>query len=417
MKRLGLWFAVAVTVSVAVPAERAAGGQFAFGDTDRVLFFSSTAMWPASYGMQIETFVRVKYPQLKTRFWHWGPSLPVKLPEMKTCIDDYLPVFEPTVVVLNCGLDDGEVKPLVESKLGVFRTDLLAMIEKCEKAGAKVILVTPNCPEKSRKTALIKADYDEVVDRYAQVMRDVAAERKLMVIDWYAATRERLGDSGQGKDKRNALTTDGLHATPLAHAIATDVMLEAFGAEPHEVTVHVDWASLEARTTVGSISATRKDDSAVTVALGEFPMPWAFPRGARLFEPDRPGARFCRFIFHLHNVPPGGVLISEGGGKPTPWLEGMLEEGFDMASVGPLITARPVQELMNEIFKRKNLRLDQLERFLQKPLAEPEYAEVNVMYRKAMVAELEAVDRVMNRTPRTMDVALEIKLAKPPAGK
>jgi hypothetical protein len=334
---------------------------------------------------------------------------------MKTRIGDYLAPFKPTVVVLNCGLDDGEMKPLVESKLSAFRADLTAVIDQCQKAGAKVILVTPNCPEKSRKTALLKADYDQVVDRYAQVMRDVGSERKLAVVDWYAATRERLAASSETANKKDALTSNGLHPTPLAHAIATNLLLEALGAEPHEVTVHIDWASLEASTTAGSISATRKNDTTISLALADFPMPWVLPAGKPPSGPDWPAARFCRFIFHVHNAPPGGVLISERGRKATPWLEQMLEDGFDMAWVGPLVDAKPVKELLNLILKRKNQRLDGYERFLKKPFADPEYSEANAKYRQAIVAEIEAAARVIDRTPRTMDITLEIKLARPPA--
>lgn len=415
MRRLRYWLAVVAMVWLLAPASHAAGGQFALNDTDRVLFFGSTAMWPASFGMQVETFVRVKYPALKTRFWHWGPSLPVSLAEMKPRIGDYLTPFKPTVVVLNCGLDDGEMKPLVESKLSAFRADLTAVIDQCQKAGAKVILVTPNCPEKTRKTALLKADYDQVVERYAQVMRDAGSERKLTVVDWYAATRDRLSASGETRDKKDALTANGLHPTPLAHAIATDLLLEALGAEPHEVAVHVDWASLEASTTAGSIKATRSNDSTITLELARFPMPWVLPAGTPAPRPDWPAARFCRFIFQVHNAPPGGVLISEPGRRATPWLEQMLEEGFDMASIGPLVDAKPVQGLRTLIVKRKNQRLDSYERFLKKPFADPEYAEANAKYRQALVAEIEAAARVIDRTPRTMDITLEIKLARPPA--
>jgi hypothetical protein len=402
-------------LALLLPAGRALGGQFALSATDRVLFFGSTAMWPASFGMQVETFVGVKYPELKTRFWHWGPALPASLAEMKKRLGDYLDAFKPTVVVLNCGLADAENKPLVEAKLSEFRADLVAVLDQCQEAGAKVILVTPNCPEIHRKTMLLKVKYDEVVGHYAQAMRDLGAERKLTVVDWYAATHQRVLDAGGTNDKADALTSNGLYPTPLAHAIAAGVMLEALEAEPHQVTVHLDWVSLEARTTAGSVTAARRSESVVALELKGFPMPWPPPGIKRTLRLNHPASRYCRFVFHVHNAPPGGVLISAPGGKATPWLEQMLKKGFDMAWVGPLLAAPPVRELLDLITNRKNRRLIGYDRFLAEPFAEPEYAEVNAKYREVMAAELEATARVIDRTPRTMDVTLEIKLAKPAA--
>ena len=71
-----------------------------------------------------------------------------------------------------------------------------------------------------------------------------------------------------------------------------------------------------------------------------------------MLRPVHPASRYCRFVFHLHNAPPGGVLISGPAGRATPWLEQMLEKGFDLASVGPLVGAGPVRQLMDLITKR-----------------------------------------------------------------
>jgi hypothetical protein len=225
-----------------------------------------------------------------------------------------------------------------------------------------------------------------------------------------------LAQHTAARGQKGALTTDGATPTPLAHAYAADLLLESLGAEAHEVTVHLDWASLEASTTAGSIAATRTSESVVTVELRDFPISWVSPTPRRLTGPVGPSSRWCRFLFHVHDAPPGGVLTSAPGGKPTPWAEQALESGIDMAAAGPLLAAKPARELIRRVITRKNRRLDALDRFLEEPFAEPEYAEANAKYLEAMVAELEAAAQVIDRTARTVDLGLVLRLAQPPKG-
>jgi len=412
MRRAGVLLLTAGLVAGAAVAP--ARAEFALTDTDRVLFFGATSLWPASFGLQVETFAAVKYPELKTRFWHWGPAMPRTISQGRERLDDHLAAFHPTIVVLNFGLDAAEQKPFDAARLAAFGDDLAGLIERCEKAGAKVVLITPNCPESYRKQILTKYKYDETVGKYAQLIREVGKQRQLPVIDWYAATKDRAAASAGDKSGKSALTTDGLHPTSLCNSLAAEAILEAWGAEPHEVTVHVDWKSLEVSTTVGTISAWRKSESMIMVDLEDFPMPWVLPPGRVRAIPRSWGeSRFCKFTVHIHNAPPGGVLISRPAGRPTPWLEQMLDGGFDMSRIGPLVTAPPVLRLLKAI-KRKNSGMDKYDRWTREPFPEPEYAGANAKYAEAMIAECDGTAEVIARTPRIMDVTLQVTLAQPP---
>ena len=410
MKRVAGLLSLVLLLS-ALPA--VARAELALQDTDRVLFFGANSVWPASFGLQVETFLRVKYPDLKAPIWHWGTALPSKIGDATPRLPDLLEAFHPTVVVLAFGGQEAEQRPFQESKLGAFRAELASAIDLCTKAGAKVVLVTPNCPEAEQKRPLAKLNYGETIGKYAQAIRDLAAEHQATLVDWYAATADYIQNNAGGGG-RNAMTTDGIQPTPLAHALAADLLLAAWGAEPLQVTVDIDWQTLQATTTTGTIEVTRESNAIIHVSLKDFPMPWALPQKQRI--PRRPGgSQFCKFTFHVRNAPPGGLLTSEPGGRPTPWLDQMLEEGFDMATIGPLVTAKPVSQLMG-LIRSKNSVLDpRFERFMRNARSEPEYAEANTLYRQALLAEAKGAAKIIARTPRTMDVTLEFKLAKPPA--
>ena len=287
----------------------------------------------------------------------------------------------------------------------------MSLIDQCAEAGARVLLVTPNCPEVHQKTRLTRSQYDQVVGRYAQIVGEVAASKGLTVADWYKATADRASHSQAGGKDAELLTIDGLWPTGLGAALGAECFLEAIGADPLEVEYRVDWATLEASATTGSISAARQDQSAISVDLHGLPIPWSVSGRGRMVHPCRPGSPMCQLTLRLDNVPPGGVVISQAGRQATTFGQQAVDRGIDLASVSCVARANAVAGLVEQI-RKKNKALDRYERFLRKPLGEPEYAEANRKYLEAILAEAEGTARIIDRTPRTMDLTLEVRLAR-----
>ncbi|MCP4248468.1 MAG: hypothetical protein GY778_15580 [bacterium] len=405
-------------LAVWLPAATAQA-DWALTDTDRVLFYGSTPRWPASYGLQVETFVRVKYPTCQARFWHWPPQLPRTVKEGAADLAQHLRVFRPTVVVLGFGLYGADTKAFSAPRLTAFKGSLIEMIEQCRQAGARVVLVTPNCPEAARKQLLTKIKYDEVVGQYAQAIRDIAAESKLTVVDWYQATRDYAAANPPGNDGSNVLTTDGLNPKQMANTLAADALLEVWGAEPLEVDVQLDWATLETAASAGAVTATRRSESIVAVELQGFPLPWAVTGRSGVTPMNWGPRRFCRFAFQIENAPPGGVVASAPSirhSRPMAWPDSAVEAGLDLSVVGPLLRSPELVRLMTTVNK-KNKTLEKLDRWMKEPFKEPEYADATAKYTAAMLAEAEGTEKIIQRTPRTLDLTVEFRLAKPPAKK
>jgi hypothetical protein len=403
-----------VAASAVLLAATPTRAELTLKDTDRVMFFSTTPLWPASFGLRAETFLRVRYPALETRFWQWSPPANATIDNAKQNMDRRLAAFKPTVVVLNFGLHHGQSQSLRTSRLGTFRANLQGLINKCEKAGARVILVTPNCPEVSKKTRLTKSKYDETVAAYASAVREVGAQGGLAVVDWHAATADYLAQGAGSSDSKTGLTLDGLAPRAAASALGAEAFLQAIGAEPLEVELELDWATLEAGTSVGSASAARLDDTGVAIELHGLPIPWLVSGRGRAVQPASPGSTMCRYTLHLRNAPPGGVLISKPGGRPMGFSAQAVEAGIDLGSVPAVVRTRAAADLLTAI-KSKNKALDRYERYMTKPRPEPEYAEANRKYLEAMVAEAQGAARIIGRTPRVIDLTLEIRPAGTPA--
>lgn len=391
--------AALVYSSIGSPAHADEASGLRLGDDDRVLFFGSNPLWPASLGLRAETFLRVKYPELKTRFYHWSPGPRATVEDGRRAYDRYLETARPTVVVLGFGLHDGNSEPARDSRLGAFRANLQWMIDVANKAGARVVLVTPNAPEPERKTLLTKSDYGETVTRYADVVRGLAAEKKLPLVDWHAATSEDAAPPGV------EMTEDGLVPTPEACTIGAELLLKQWQAEPLEVVVDLDWQAAEASSGACIAQASRGGEG-MTLQLRGLPIPWLVPGRGLVVRPAEP-TTMSRFVLRVRNAPAGGIAITKPRGKAHAYSPAQAEEGIDLCRLREVVQTRPSATLISQI-KMKNKTLDRYEHFWMKPLEGPEFAEANSLYSQAMWTEAAARARIIDKTPRVEDVTLTL---------
>ncbi|MFQ5491740.1 MAG: GDSL-type esterase/lipase family protein [Phycisphaerae bacterium] len=401
---LARWVCVCLSVGLAVPVE----AELKLTDADRVLFFGATPFWPATYSARVETFLRVKYPALKTRFWHWAPPQRATTADAGPVLGRHLQAFKPTLVVLNFGLHHGHSEPLRPARLEQFRGELLDLIEVCRQAGAKVVLVTPSYPEADKKLNLQQARYDQVVGAYADAVRKIGQELDLDVVDWFTAASDHAQAMKSGQAPVEKLTIDGITPAPLGSAIGAEQVLSYLGAEPLTVELSLDWAAAQASTTAGDIQVVRRSDTTVALGTNNLPVPWCVSGRGRRVHLNRPGSAMCRYQLRIENLPPGDVLISRPGGKGVTYSQSTAARGIDLTFSKALIANQAVAQLLERI-KYKNLSADHFERMLRKPALHPEYAESNEMFLKALTAEAEAGAKVVDRTDRTMTVVLEIE--------
>ncbi len=383
-----------------------AQAQLQLTDSDRVMFVSTAPLWPAGFGMRAESFLAVRYPQLKAKFWHLAPAMKPTMADAQAHLGQHLKAFHPTVVVLNLGLYHAQEQGLRKSRLGVFQAELQKMIDKCQKAGARVILVTPNFPETAVKQHLAKVKYDDVVSRYAETVRKVASSRDLPVVDWFAATKA-VAEAGLGRDK-NKLTIDGLVPAPLASGIGAEQFLQAIGAEPFNVHVHVDWKSLRAQGNIGSVDATKTDDGKLMLTMRGLPLPWCVRESDRRLKPAYANSAMGRLVLHVENAPDGAMMIVRPQKKkvrPLTIAPAEVARGIDLAAIHPVYRTIPVSSMVGWIMRKAKVQ-NRFEQYLQKPLEGDAFAETNRLYLQAICAEEEATEKLGEDLDRSLDIRL-----------
>jgi lysophospholipase L1-like esterase len=136
-------------------------------------------------------------------------------------LDEVLKSHRPDIVTLMYGANDSYVDPgKNEPRLPVdrYKKNLLELIERIERAGAKPVLMTsPRWADDARPNGLGE-NPNIRLEPFAEAVRGLARERKLPLVDHYTAWSEARQ---QGTVLRK-WTTDGLHPNPEGHRVIAD---------------------------------------------------------------------------------------------------------------------------------------------------------------------------------------------------
>jgi hypothetical protein len=410
MNKVMLSVGMVVLMWAGVPCARA---EFALGDQDRVVFFGNQALGVPDMPMGTETFIRIRYPGLKARFRTYGRHEDSILKNVIERFERQAVPFKPTVVVLCFATNDVPRQALDQNHLDRFKADFAALVERAKQTAARLYVMTPLCAEVAKSADLAAIKYDETVEQYGAAMRTIAQEKGAKVIDWSAAAKEYL--AAHGSNPRLALTTDGAAPTILAYALGMATILEAWGAEPCKITVNADWNSPAATASLGQAAVTKVGEDKIQLKLSGMPIPWVVPRRGAITSNDWPGSKYYSFTLQVNNVPEGGIMISEPGGKNAlPYLSEQLRQGADMDFVGPLTKLEAVTGLAKWL-KEEYDAVGRHQDFMQRPIPEPEYKPAFETYYLGLEQYAAATDLIVMRQPTTVDVTLELSKAVLPA--
>lgn len=378
------------------------------GDGERIVFYGDKTVLPPEFGFMVESFVRVRYPDSKARFWHMGTRRFEKIEVANERFDEYLAPLRPTVVVLSWGLGDGELKAPNPVRVAAVRREYEKLIGRCKELGATVYALTPPRPTVAKKNLLAVNRYDETIEQIAEAMRAEATARGATVLDWYAKTAElhELGTVSELTDK------DGMYPSPLSSSYAAKLIMDAWGFEPMEASVEVDWSGQSASASHGSAEVVPASDSKMALVLHDFPMPLYTGKRSSTFRPEFAISDYCRMMLTIDNVPDGTVTLSAPNarrqGPAIPVAK--LREGVNLAFNSPLARAAELKSLIERI-EEKNQMIYGIVDARQRMEAHPPEPELLESYRTNILSReqyLEGIMKVIQRTPRTMNVSMHL---------
>lgn len=137
--------------------------------------------------------------------------------------------LSPTVVVVYVGVNDvaSVSEGAEDTGVAIYRSGLDELVVRIQQSGAQVLVCTPGL--------LDERPYDGtrenlLLDRYAQVVREVAAERNAGVCDLRRAFTEYLSANNPDNLSTGVLTRDGVHLNSAGNRLVAQQMLQALGA-------------------------------------------------------------------------------------------------------------------------------------------------------------------------------------------
>ena len=140
----------------------------------------------------------------------------------------------PTVVTINSGVND--IRFGFPAHYETYRDNLNYMVDQAKGVGAKVVLMTP--------TGAAGEGTNELVHALAGIMREVAADKNVILADSYAYFRAAVEDPlapAMGASGFKA-TVDGLHMGPVGDRAMARSLVSVMGLTEAEIAaVEEDW--------------------------------------------------------------------------------------------------------------------------------------------------------------------------------
>ncbi len=387
---------------------QAASAQFQLKTDDRVVFFGDTVVHAQLFTKYVETFVRVRYPELKTRFFNSGQRNETAADGLAR-LERELRLTSPTVVVVAFGLYDPGGQPFDEGRLAEFRKNITGIVEGIQRLGARTVLLTPPRPIVQHLRSLPAVNYVELVGKYAQSIREAGASRQVPVIDWFGSTSELYQNSAPQQPRRRQ---DELLPKGLAHAVVAAQLLKHWQAEPLKVRITADWQSDTASVSSGQAKVKTRTEQELKLELTGVPLPWGVAgiRPQDLEAARWPGADLCRYVLQIDNVPESGVELVLGGREIA--LEcAQLRSGVNVMGWPPIQARNRTLRDMLVAVTRKHRRWFEYRLALRRgPPPEPELLEAFESLLRTFQLYEAGYAKLVMRLPKVFDVMLSFRV-------
>ncbi|MEM7145107.1 MAG: SGNH/GDSL hydrolase family protein [Verrucomicrobiota bacterium] len=226
--------ALALTGLFAGCGERELERGLGFKDGDRIVFIGDSLTHSGAYPRLLETYCHRTYPERRLFFRNAGVRGD-RVGDVLARYDADIASFDADHAFVLMGMNDGGMRGFDEKLFGRFTAGMGALLDRLEGQGVEVILVSPtlfDVAQSRRATAEAgdewdaKADdYDRVLRRYGEWLREKSRERGYRYVDVHGPLAETtvLGREG---DELFSLTEDGVHLTLAGDEILVRSLLE-----------------------------------------------------------------------------------------------------------------------------------------------------------------------------------------------
>lgn len=197
--KLSRWnLALIVFALIAAQPVWAAAKDFYLHNGERVLFYGDSITEQRYYPVEVETYVRTRFPNLQVKFvnssvggarvtGNWAVSS-----EDESLERDVYP-FKPNVITIMLGMNDAEYRPFDQPVFDTYVNGYRYIIKQLQQhlPGVKIVLIEPSpwddvtqTPSYPNNPSSQPGGYNSTLLHYCKFVRQLGAEHHLMVVDF-----------------------------------------------------------------------------------------------------------------------------------------------------------------------------------------------------------------------------------------
>lgn len=204
------YLALIVSSLMALPAVLGKNQEIKQGERIVFLGDSITAAGarPGGYISQVRERIQSAFPGLKVEVFGAGIG-GHKVPDCQKRLDRDVISKKPTLVFIYIGINDvWHWNRNKGTPKDVFESGLKDLVQRCNDAGARVVLCTPSVIGEKVDGS---NEYDEMLDAYSAISRKVARDTKSEMCDLRAAFMTHLKVNNKANAEKGLLTGDTVH--------------------------------------------------------------------------------------------------------------------------------------------------------------------------------------------------------------
>ena len=221
-------FALAHSFVNSAPGERPAKLQLKSGD--KIVSIGDSITAAGGYLRRIDSVLAERLPELKiSKIINKGIG-GQKAEDLIRRFDRDVVQLKPAVVTICIGVNDVWHRlnqPHNEDVLAAYKRNVSQMVNAAQKAGIKVILLTPTVIQEDPNS-----EGNKRLAKYVAAKKEIAAEKNCQLVDLHGMFLAALKTRPEVQE-RGWLTGDGVHMSPLGDTLMAAGILHAFGVSPN----------------------------------------------------------------------------------------------------------------------------------------------------------------------------------------
>jgi len=381
-----------------IPGLLSAQPQFYLRNGDTVVFYGDSITERHIYTSFIEAYVLTRLPKLNVRFVNsgWGGDTvaggdggALQLRLRRDVI-----AYQPTVVTVLLGMNDGHYKELADRTYNDFKTGYEKLVStlKTGLPNVRLTLLEPSPYDDVTRVPEFSGGYNNVLLRFGQFVRTLGEKENATVVDLNSAVLRPLGVV-HAKDPSAALEfiPDRVHPGPAASLLMAEAVLKSWHAPAIVTEVEIDaekgLVTHAVGTAIASVSRNgntlswTQNDAALPFSIDLRDSPLTVAAYSSDFFPaldDQP--------LRVRNLKPGNYTLKIDGQTIAAYAADQFARGINLAQ---LMT--PMLEQANQLLRMTNehvaLHLSRW-RMVQVPLERYELPRYN-----ASIADLDTLEQ------------------------